>query len=795
MEVTNSTSAPLTDVKVTCLLDANFLATDATQGFKIDGDGDHWTIPSLPSNQPMTFAMKANCVSAGLSACNRVQVACREGLRAEDRSCIEVRAAAQPASGNPAPTTPAPGSAGSRGIASPPLKVDQAPSGNSKDTEKFAASADAGVAAVSFSGQFTRPDGSNPARLFIKVAIKPGWEIHSITQAPKGPTRTELKIKPSNQFHFLGGFQTSTPPQKRVDPLYKELTIETHQRTAIWYAPIQFAAGVDPASLRIEGAVYAQTCELPRSEGLTGLCLPPRDFPFVAALGQGLPVEELGAAPAPSPAEDGSHTITIGDKLTMAAPGSWIVKRPGNPMILQEFAVPAAKGDPRDGRIAVSSAGGTVAANVDRWAGQFSQPDGSKTADKMKVQKKTLAGKEVTLVDVSGTYQESAGIMQPAVERPDYRTLAAIIPGEGSSFFVKFYGPKKTVGEREKEFRAMLDGLKPPSPSSSSQQPPDVGPSAAPPPPVPGGKVLLDTLFPPYHPPPPPLPGGQKAASQEHLTWRPFTLAGLKRVAPQFDGLGYHQIPVVAILPAGDPNHPICFPSGQESWITEAAILDALAKAGPSQAGPSQSARQSFPAEQQARSKLQRRQVIVVADPETTHVICVTLKLDHADEAALDQLPAIYRLESSRASGAGIDDELLKPLAQMSNLASLFLSDKEMSDGGVSCLLRLPAVVALHLAGTGVTDHGLEYVEHLDTLHILDLSRTKVTDAGLERLVRLPHLDWLLLNEDRITDAGLARLSANHSIHRLSLAKTSVTAEGIHKIKQAIPDLKTIDGP
>ena len=39
--------------------------------------------------------------------------------------------------------------------------------------------------------------------------------------------------------------------------------------------------------------------------------------------------------------------------------------------------------------------------------------------------------------------------------------LAAIIPGEGTNFFIKFYGPKKTVAEHEKEFRAMLDGLKP----------------------------------------------------------------------------------------------------------------------------------------------------------------------------------------------------------------------------------------------------------------------------------------------------------------------------------------------
>jgi thiol:disulfide interchange protein len=59
-----------------------------------------------------------------------------------------------------------------------------------------------------------------------------------------------------------------------------------------------------------------------------------------------------------------------------------------------------------------------------------------------------------------------------------------------------------------------------------------------------------------------------------------------KDVDKMLEGLGYNQIPVVAILPARDPNHPICFPSGQETWITEAAILDGLVKAGPSQSAP-----------------------------------------------------------------------------------------------------------------------------------------------------------------------------------------------------------------
>jgi hypothetical protein len=224
-------------------------------------------------------------------------------------------------------------------------------------------------------------------------------------------------------------------------------------------AVLGLAAGCSPAGNAIEQDLPA-TPSAPPSEKPAG---PPTAElpPGHPAIAPAAPDSKPGETETASPAEPGSHTITLGDKLTMTAPDSWIVKRPGNPMISREFAVPAAKGDPRNGRMTVSSAGGSVAANVDRWAGQFTQPDGSKTANKVKVEKKTLAGREVNLVDISGTYQESAGMMQAATDRPDYRMLAAIIPGEGASFFIKFYGPKKTVAEQEKAFHAMLDGLKP----------------------------------------------------------------------------------------------------------------------------------------------------------------------------------------------------------------------------------------------------------------------------------------------------------------------------------------------
>jgi hypothetical protein len=175
----------------------------------------------------------------------------------------------------------------------------------------------------------------------------------------------------------------------------------------------------------------------------------------------GEPTESPVATSKPEPEKAASgdgRTIVLGEKLTLTAPAHWVPKAPAMQMIAYEFAVPAVEGDSQDGRVTVMTAGGTVEANITRWAGQFAQPDGSET--KTKTEKKTVAGQEVHLVDLAGTYNDSRGPFSPAVARPDYRMLAAIIPTSDGSHFIKFYGPKKTVGENEQAFRGMIEGMK-----------------------------------------------------------------------------------------------------------------------------------------------------------------------------------------------------------------------------------------------------------------------------------------------------------------------------------------------
>jgi hypothetical protein len=160
-------------------------------------------------------------------------------------------------------------------------------------------------------------------------------------------------------------------------------------------------------------------------------------------------------------------TIELADgKVVLTAPASWVRKTPKVRFIDHEFAVPAEKGDSDDGRVTVMGAGGSIEANIDRWIGQFSQPDGSEMKNQTREaeRKKTISGLEVHFVDLAGTYKDMPRPFDPnspAVDRKDYRMLAAIVASPTlGNYFIKFYGPKQTVTAHAGQFGKMIDGMK-----------------------------------------------------------------------------------------------------------------------------------------------------------------------------------------------------------------------------------------------------------------------------------------------------------------------------------------------
>lgn len=175
----------------------------------------------------------------------------------------------------------------------------------------------------------------------------------------------------------------------------------------------------------------------------------------------------VAATPAVAQAvvtEDVRTFAIAGASLLLEAPAGWKRVQPKSGIVETEFSIPSA-GDLPAGRMTVMGAGGSVQANVDRWYGQFSQPDGTATKDKATTKTLKLAGSTVTLVDVSGTYKDMPGgpfAGGKTIERPEYRMLAAIVETTDSgSHFLKFYGPAATVANEADGFRKMIEGMVP----------------------------------------------------------------------------------------------------------------------------------------------------------------------------------------------------------------------------------------------------------------------------------------------------------------------------------------------
>jgi len=148
-------------------------------------------------------------------------------------------------------------------------------------------------------------------------------------------------------------------------------------------------------------------------------------------------------------------------KLVVTTPEAWKKKTPRSRIIEHEYEVPAVEGDEQAGRMTVMGAGGSIDDNINRWVGQFDLKGG-----KPKKEESKIAGQKVYLVDIAGTYKDTppgAGPFSGAkpILRENYRMLAAIIATEkDGNHFVKFYGPKKTVGENEDAFKKMIESLK-----------------------------------------------------------------------------------------------------------------------------------------------------------------------------------------------------------------------------------------------------------------------------------------------------------------------------------------------
>ncbi len=151
--------------------------------------------------------------------------------------------------------------------------------------------------------------------------------------------------------------------------------------------------------------------------------------------------------------------------LSWTPPTSWTADAP-KPMRAATYKVEPAAGDSDPAECAVfyfgPGQGGDVDANIKRWIGQFSQPDGKPSDGLAKTQKRKINGLNVTTIDLSGTYNASMGPMSPTkVSKPGHRLLGGIVEGPQGAVFFKLTGPTKTMKAAQPSFEKLLGSVKP----------------------------------------------------------------------------------------------------------------------------------------------------------------------------------------------------------------------------------------------------------------------------------------------------------------------------------------------
>ena len=127
------------------------------------------------------------------------------------------------------------------------------------------------------------------------------------------------------------------------------------------------------------------------------------------------------------------------------------------------YQVPAAKGDPEDGELAVfyfgPGQGGGIDANVDRWVKQFS---GVTPSDVKRADREANGLRQHTVDIVRGTFDAGQMAMSasPAGPKKDYALAGAIVEAPSGAYFFKMTGPAKTIAAAHGAFIQLLDSVR-----------------------------------------------------------------------------------------------------------------------------------------------------------------------------------------------------------------------------------------------------------------------------------------------------------------------------------------------
>ncbi len=164
---------------------------------------------------------------------------------------------------------------------------------------------------------------------------------------------------------------------------------------------------------------------------------PAVDIPVAKA-----PALEASNESKPRSTDSKPRDVTVaGVKYTV--PADWEEQPRKSDYVLGEFSIPGPGGP---ARLTLSSAGGGIEANVERWRGQFNRGPKDPAPKESEI---TFDGKPGTLVELAGTYSDMFGGGSPS---KGWQMLGVAAPLGPKDYFVKLADPVSTVPQRRDEF-------------------------------------------------------------------------------------------------------------------------------------------------------------------------------------------------------------------------------------------------------------------------------------------------------------------------------------------------------
>jgi hypothetical protein len=189
--------------------------------------------------------------------------------------------------------------------------------------------------------------------------------------------------------------------------------------------------------------------------GCADQAAPVNDLPVSTAKPLPLPQPPQSAGSSPSSTSAGSTLTAPVEKrlagVRLTIPAGWEEIPVASEFLLGEYRIAGAAGP---ARLTLSSAGGDMTANIERWRGQFTPGPDDPPGDQRTVR---VDARDVTIVELHGTFSDGFRSGDP---QPGSQLLGAILPTGPAHFFIKLTGPRATVTAARDAFETLVQSAR-----------------------------------------------------------------------------------------------------------------------------------------------------------------------------------------------------------------------------------------------------------------------------------------------------------------------------------------------